>query len=82
MKFFVVTAFLLASLAPSVSAQSTPTSPNSAHKAESKQDKKDQKAKTKAQKETSKTAHAHAGKKTSTAEDAAYAGAYKAGIPK
>jgi hypothetical protein len=82
MKFFMVTVFLLALLAPSVPAQSTPTPSDSAHNAESKQDKKNQKTKTKSQKETSKTKSPDAGKKTSSAQDAAYAAAYKSGIPK
>jgi hypothetical protein len=82
MKFFIVTAVLLASLSPSVLAQSTSTPSTGAPKAESKQDKKDQKAKAKSQKETSKTRSPDAGKKTSSAQDAAYAAAYKSGIPK
>ena len=86
MKFFLGTVFLLASLAPPLlPAQSASNPANGANRAEIKQLKKDQKAKAKAakaQKETSKTANADAGKKTSSAQDAAYAGAYKSGIPK
>jgi hypothetical protein len=82
MKLFVVAAFLLASLAVSVPAQSTVPPPTTAQEEGSKQDKKDQKAKTKTQKKTSKPAKADAGKKTSSTQDAAYASAYKAGIPK
>ena len=83
MKLFVVTAFFFSSLALSVvPAQSTNPATTHAEEASGKQDKKDQKAKTKSQKEAPKTTNGDAAKKPSSSQDAAYAAAYKAGIPK
>jgi hypothetical protein len=82
MKLFIITVVFVALLTRSASAQSTDTHPSRAQAAESEQNKKDQKTKAKAQKEASKPPNADKGKKTTSTQDAAYAAAYKAGIPK
>jgi Ni/Co efflux regulator RcnB len=82
MKLSIVTVILLASLVQSASAQSNASAPNRNHAAESKQAKEEQKAKVRAQKETAKKPAADNGKKTTSTQDAAYAAAYKAGIPR
>jgi hypothetical protein len=82
MKLFLVTVIVLASLVQSASAQSPAPAPNRDQPVESKQIKEKQKAKTRAQKEEAKKPAADNGKKTATTQDAAYAAAYKAGIPR
>lgn len=82
MKLFIVAAILLASLTQSASAQALPSS-NRNQRADSKHDKKGQKSHPKKQKELSNTrAAADRNVKTTSTQDAAYAAAYKAGIPK
>ena len=82
MKLFLVTVIVLASLVQSAPAQSPASAPNRDQAVESKQVKEKQKGKIRAQKEAAKKPAADNGKKTATTQDAAYAAAYKAGIPR
>jgi hypothetical protein len=82
MKLLTATLFLAISLAQCVSAQSKTQPANSSQSTVGKQEKKEQKATAQAQKQTAKGQTSDKGKKTSSAQDAAYAAAYKAGIPK
>jgi hypothetical protein len=77
----IAAAFLIASLVQSALPQST-AAPSDVHPVESKQDKKEQLAKAKTQKKAEKSQTSDKSKKTTTSQDAAYAAAYKAGIPK
>jgi GH24 family phage-related lysozyme (muramidase) len=82
MKFLILIAILMAALARPLPAQS-PSSPGSGKPpSQSTQEKKDQKTQAKAEKAASKTRAAAKEKKTTSSQDAAYALAYKAGIPK
>jgi hypothetical protein len=81
MKLFIVTAILLASLTQSASAQSVSSS-NRNQAADSKHDKKGQKAKPKRQKEIANAPPSDKSAKAASTQDAAYAAAYKAGIPR
>ena len=82
MKLLFVTVIVLASLVQSASTQSPASGPNRDQSVKSKQVKENQKAKVSAQKEAAKKPAADNGKKTTTTQDAAYAAAYKAGIPR
>ena len=82
MKLLKATFFLTVSLVQWVSAQSTAHPSHPGQTTASKQDKKEQKAAAQTQKETAKSQAPDKGKKTSSTQDAAYAAAYKAGIPK
>jgi hypothetical protein len=78
----IATAFLIASLAQTALPQSIAAPPNGVQAVQSKQDKKEQKAKVKTQREAEKSQTGVMSKKTTPTQDAAYAAAYKAGIPK
>ena len=82
MRLFIATYFLIASLSQSVPAQSNVSPTSNPPKIQTKQDKKDQKAKVRTEKEKAKSEAAPKGKKTTATQDAAYAAAYGAGIPK
>jgi Ni/Co efflux regulator RcnB len=82
MKLFIITVIVMASLVQTASAQSPASAPNRDQAVESKQVKEKQKAKVRAQKEAAKKPAGDNSKKTATTQDAAYAGAYKAGIPR
>jgi len=73
----LATVLLSVSLAQFGLAQSNPSTTTT--KDQTKQDQKTAKTKAKANKDESK---AHSGKKTTTTQDAAYALAYRSGIPK
>jgi Na+/H+ antiporter NhaC len=85
MKLFIIMVILLASLLQSVSAQSTASAPNRNQAATSRQvtrAKDGQTTKVQKQKYAAKKSVAENGKKETSAQDAAYAAAYKAGTPR
>ena len=83
MKFLILIAILLTVLGRPLSAQSKSSAGNGDTSTQSKQEKKDQKTQAKARKAASKAAASDKEKKKAiSSQDAAYALAYKAGIPK
>jgi len=84
MKLFITVIFL-ASLLRSALAQSTTSAPNRNQATESKQAtraKDEQKVKAQKQKEATRKSAVDNSKKETSAQDAAYAAAYKAGTPR
>ena len=77
----ILVLMLLIGLARESPAQSN-GSPNSAPNTQTKQDRKAEKSKDKAREAASKAQKGTKGKKTTPTQDAAYALAYKFGIPK
>jgi hypothetical protein len=82
MKFLILIAVLLTALWRPLSAQSKSSAGSGDTCSQSKQEKKDQRTQAKAQKASTKTHTSSKEKKATTSQDAAYALAYKTGIPK